>query len=167
VETISVEAWISNLETAIDSAWLRRRRDRTDREGPPLGPRRRALSKLNLAGDTRLDLGALVASGSNYHVPEVNLTEGNLLRIAVLQTGAYAKAKLKSLKGKLTKQKKRRKALRKKARRLEQEARKAPSARKKRAARRDLKRTRRQAKAAGREIKSLRKQISALERQLD
>ncbi len=126
-----------------------------------------ALSKLNLAGDARLDLGALVASGSNYHVPEVNLAEGNLLRIAELQTGAYAKAKLKSLKGKLTKQKKRRKALRKKAKRLEQEARKAPSARKKRAARRKLKRTRRQAKAAGREIKSLRKQISALERQLD
>ena len=42
------------------------------------------LSKVGLAGDTRPDLGAAVASGSNYHVPEVNLTEGNLLRIAQL-----------------------------------------------------------------------------------
>lgn len=125
------------------------------------------LSKLNLPGETRPDLGAIVASGTNYHVPEVNLAEGNLLRIAELQTGAYTKAELKSLKAKLTKQKQRRKALSKKAKRLERKARKAPSARKKRAARRKLKRTRRQAKAAGREIKSLRKQISALERQLD
>jgi hypothetical protein len=125
------------------------------------------LSKLNLPGDTRPDLGAVVASGSNYHVPEVNLAEGNLLRIAELQTGAYIKTNLKSLKGKLSKQKKRHKALRKKAKRLERKARKAPSARKKRAARRKLKRTRSQANAARKEIKSLKKQISALKPQLD
>jgi hypothetical protein len=125
------------------------------------------LSKLNLPGETRLDLGALVASGTNYHVPEVNLAEGNLLRIAELQIDSYAKAKIRSLKKKLAKQKKRRKMLRKKAKRLQRKARKAPSARKKRAARRKLRRTRRRAGAARKEIKSLRRQISALERQLD
>ncbi len=124
------------------------------------------LSKLGLPGDTRPDLGAAVASGSNYHVPEVNLTEGNLLRIAELQTGAYTKAKVKSLKAKLTKQQKKRKALREKAKRLERKARKAPTAKKKRAARHKLKRTRRQVKAARKEIKSLREQLSALDRQL-
>ena len=35
------------------------------------------------------DLGALVARGSNYHVPEVNLAEGNLLTIAQLQTDSF------------------------------------------------------------------------------
>ena len=65
------------------------------------------LSKVGLAGDTRPDLGAAVASGSNYHVPEVNLAEGNLLRIAQLQTDSYEAeqaglaAKLSSLKAKL------------------------------------------------------------------
>ena len=44
------------------------------------------LSKVGLEGDTRPDLGAAVADGSNYHVPEVNLAEGNLLKIAQLQT---------------------------------------------------------------------------------
>jgi hypothetical protein len=125
------------------------------------------LSKLNLPGDTRPDLGALVASGINYHVPEVNLAEGNLLRIAELQTGAFTKAQLKSLKAKLKKEKKRRKLLRRKAKRLKLKVRKAPSARTKRAARRKLKRTHRQARAARKEIRSLRKQISALKRQLD
>jgi len=47
------------------------------------------LSKVGLPGDTRPDLGALVADGSNYHVPEVNLAEGNLLRIAQLQTDSF------------------------------------------------------------------------------
>jgi len=62
------------------------------------------LSKVGLAGDTRPDLGALVASGSNYHVPEVNLAEGNLLTIAGLQTQSFradTRAKLKALRAKL------------------------------------------------------------------
>ena len=60
------------------------------------------LKKVNLPGETRPDLGAAVASGSNYHVPEVNLTEGNLLTIAHLQTQSYRsdlKAKLKVAEG--------------------------------------------------------------------
>ena len=72
------------------------------------------LSKVGLEGDSRLDLGALVADGSNYHVPEVNLAEGNLLEIAQLQTEAFEEAriarleaKLESLKGKLKRAKKR------------------------------------------------------------
>lgn len=47
------------------------------------------LRTLDTPGDTRTDLGSLVASGNNYHVPEVNLTEGNLLRIAQAQTDTY------------------------------------------------------------------------------
>ena len=94
------------------------------------------LSKLNLPGESRPDFGAAVASGSNYHVPEVNLAEGNLLRITTLQARAYTKAKIKALKSKLTKLKKRRKALHIKSKKL------------------------------NRKIKSLRKQISVLKRQL-
>ncbi|MGK2932644.1 MAG: DUF3089 domain-containing protein [Solirubrobacterales bacterium] len=48
------------------------------------------LSKLDAPGDSRPDLGALiVGSSSNYHVPEVNLTEGNLLEIVRLQSEHY------------------------------------------------------------------------------
>ena len=69
------------------------------------------LSKVGLAGDTRPDLGAVVASGSNYHVPEVNLAEGNLLTIAQNQSDSYEaniaklQAKLAKLKKSLTKAK--------------------------------------------------------------
>ena len=52
-------------------------------------------------GDTRPDLGAVVASGSNYHVPEVNLAEGNLLTIAQNQTDSY-EAHVAKLQAKLT-----------------------------------------------------------------
>ena len=71
------------------------------------------LSKVGLEGDTRPDLGAAVADGSNYHVPEVNLAEGNLLKIAQLQTDGRAsriarlEAKLDSLRAKLKRAKKR------------------------------------------------------------
>ena len=72
------------------------------------------LSKVGLAGDMRADLGAAVASGSNYHVPEVNLAEGNLLRIAGLQSDAYGadQAKLKRLEKKLVKAKRKLRAKR-------------------------------------------------------
>ena len=72
------------------------------------------LSKVGLEGDTRPDLGAAVADGSNYHVPEVNLAEGNLLEIARLQTEGFEQArtarleaKLESLRAKLERAKKR------------------------------------------------------------
>lgn len=73
------------------------------------------LSKVGLAGDTRPDLGAVVASGSNYHVPEVNLAEGNLLRIAQLQTDSFradTRAKLKAARSKLGDAKQRVRSLR-------------------------------------------------------
>lgn len=68
------------------------------------------LSKVGLEGDTRPDLGAAVAEGSNYHVPELNLAEGNLLEIAQLQTDGFVarqEAKLDSLQIKLKRAKKR------------------------------------------------------------
>ena len=50
------------------------------------------LSRVDPA-DPRLDLGAfIVGSSNNYHVPEVNLAEGNLLTIAQKQSDSYAAA---------------------------------------------------------------------------
>mgnify|MGYP001200968650 CR=1 FL=1 len=49
------------------------------------------VSKVGIEGDARPDLAAIVASGTNYHVPEVNLAEGNLIRITELQTASYLK----------------------------------------------------------------------------
>jgi len=60
------------------------------------------LSKVGLPGDSRPDLGAVVASGSNYHVPEVNLAEGNLLTIAQNQSDSY-EAKIAKIQAKLEK----------------------------------------------------------------
>lgn len=71
------------------------------------------LSKVGLPGDGRADLAAAVASGSNYHVPEFNLTEGNMLRVATNQRDGYLKrvaklkGKVKSLRSRLAKAKKR------------------------------------------------------------
>jgi hypothetical protein len=116
------------------------------------------LSKVGLPGDTRPDLGAAVASGSNYHVPEVNLAEGNLLRIAQLQTDGWEakvaalRAKLKSLKGKIAKSKKRLASYAKKAKELSSE--------------RELKRIRRKAKAERKRLKSLKKKAARIEEQL-
>ena len=47
------------------------------------------LRTLDQPGDTRTDLAAAVASGNNYHVPEVNITEGNLLNVARAQADTY------------------------------------------------------------------------------
>ena len=108
------------------------------------------LSKVGLPGDSRPDLGSFVADGSNYHVPEVNLTEGNLLAIAQLQTDSWLadqartarlEAKLKKLTKKLAKQKKRRAAARAEG-------------------------GRREAKAAGKRIKFLKKKIAKVKREL-
>jgi hypothetical protein len=105
------------------------------------------LSKVGLAGDTRPDLGAVVASGSNYHVPEVNLAEGNLLTIAQNQSDSYEakiakiQAKLEKLNNKLAKA---RKSL----------------AKHRKAGDRDA------ARADRKEIRSLKDQIAALEKQL-
>lgn len=133
------------------------------------------LSKTNIPGDTRPDLGALVASGSNYHVPEVNLAEGNLLRIAQLQTDGYVaeqdriaglQTKLKSLRAKLTKAKKRKAAARKKVKALVKKLDRADGSQERRAVQRKLKTSRRKAATQRKRIRSLRKQITGVEQQL-
>jgi hypothetical protein len=129
------------------------------------------LSKVGLPGDTRPDLGAAVASGSNYHVPEVNLTEGNLLRVAELQTDGYLadrvklEKKLKKAKKKLAKAKKRRAADRKKIGKLTKKLGGAEGARAK-ALERKLRATRADAKAESRKIKALKKKIAKVKAQL-
>ena len=130
------------------------------------------LSLVGLPGDTRPDLGALVASGNNYHVPEVNLAEGNLLTIAQLQTDSYEKRiaklerKLGSLKAKLGKQKQHSKALHQQARKLHKKLRTADSAKQKRAAKHKLERTRHQAKQTDKKIKTLHKRITSVKNKL-
>jgi len=133
------------------------------------------ISKVGLPGDNRPDLGALVADGTNYHVPEVNLAEGNLLTIAQLQTDAYVKdqariAKLKKkldeLQEKAAKQKKKGAALRKKAAKLRQKIADAESAAAKRAAKAKLKQARADARAAKQKLRSLKQKIKQVEQQL-
>jgi len=129
------------------------------------------LSKVGLPGDARPDLGAAVASGSNYHVPEVNLTEGNLLRIAQLQTDGYEadqaklRKKLKSLKSKLSKAKKRRMAGKKKIAKISEKLQGAEGERQE-ALTRKLKAAREKAKAERKTIRSLKERIAEVEEQL-
>ena len=130
------------------------------------------LSKVGLAGDTRPDLGAVVASGSNYHVPEVNLAEGNLLTIAQDQTDSYEaaiaklQAKLAKLNGKLDEAKQDLAAHRDKVAKLSKKLKKADNAHDRRVLKR--KRDRARGKAGGdRElIRELKAQIAAIEKQL-
>lgn len=121
------------------------------------------LKKVNLPGETRPDLGAAVASGSNYHVPEVNLTEGNLLTIAHLQTQSYRadlKAKLKVLKARLSKVEKKRshheKLIKKVVRKLD----KAHGHKQRQPLKRRLNKLRRKASDERRVIASLQKDIA-------
>ena len=130
------------------------------------------LSKVGLQGDTRPDLGAAVASGSNYHVPEVNLTEGNLLRIAQMQSDGFVddqaklRKKLKSLKAKVRKAKERRADYLERAKGLTRKLRAAEDGEQQRALKRKLKSTRKKAKAERRRIASLKRKITKVERQL-
>ncbi len=129
------------------------------------------LGKVGLPGDTRPDVGALVASGSNYHVPELNLAEGNLLRIAQLQSDNYEAnvariAKLKTLKRKLTKAKHRLGVERDKAKGLKRKLRSADGA-ERRAVQRKLRASRRKAAAERKKISSLRKRIKKLKKRIN
>ncbi len=126
------------------------------------------LSKTNLEGDTRADLGAAVASGSNYHVPEVNLAEGNLLTIAQKQTDAYEATvgKLKALRSKLAKAKDRLEKDRRRAAKLEAKLKRADTAAERRELRRQLVAARKAIKADRKEIRSLRDRIDELEQKL-
>lgn len=116
----------------------------------------------------------IVASGKNWHVPEVNVAENNLVQIAQLQTDSYMaeqgriagiKAKLKSAKSKLNKAQRRLSmtptTVRDKARR----AAKAKGPRKK-ALLNQIKSLKKRAANDRRQVKSLKKQIASLERQI-
>jgi hypothetical protein len=128
------------------------------------------LSKVGLPGDTRPDLGAAVASGSNYHVPEVNLAEGNLLRIVQLQTGDYEahvaalRAKLSSLKKKIKKSKKRLASYGKRAENLSR--RMQTAGRDRRHLAHKVKRLHKKAKAERKRIKSLQTKAGGIKQQL-
>lgn len=134
------------------------------------------LSKLNTPGDTRPDLGATVASGSNYHVPEVNLTEGNLLKIAQLQTDSYEveqariaklEAKLKTLKGNLTKARKRLAAKQKTVKSITRKLSKPKvKGKQRKTLKRKLKSKRKGVAAEQKRIKSLKKQIAKVKKHL-
>ncbi len=130
------------------------------------------LSKVGLAGDARPDLGAAVASGSNYHVPEVNLAEGNLLTIAQLQTDSYEariaklQAKVSKLTAKLKKVRKVLAAHRKTIEKLSKKRQKADGAKDRRRLRRKLHRARGKARAARERIGSLKERVAAVEKQL-
>ncbi|CAN5491274.1 DUF3089 domain-containing protein [soil metagenome] len=127
------------------------------------------LTNLNTPGDSRPDLGAIVASGSNYHVPEVNLTEGNLLTIAQLQTDSFradVRAKLKSLRSKLVKTEKHRSAHQKQIKKLSKKLKKAHGHKQRQSLMRKLKKLRGTARDERREISSLRKDLAKLPKQL-
>jgi hypothetical protein len=131
------------------------------------------LSKVGLPDDNRLDLGATVASGSNYHVPEVNLAEGNLLRIAQLQTDAYEhdriaplEAKLERLRASLATAKQRLAKHRKTIGKLSKKLQNADGRKDRRALQRKLKKARRKAKTDRQRIGSLKDRIAAIQRQI-
>ncbi|HEX2388366.1 MAG TPA: DUF3089 domain-containing protein [Solirubrobacterales bacterium] len=127
------------------------------------------LSKVGLAGDTRPDLGAAVASGSNYHVPEVNLAEGNLLRIAGLQTDSFrtdTRAKLKALRSRLAEARKRVGLLRLNLETLSFKIHTTADRKDKRDLKRRAKEIRRKVATKKAAIRSLRERINELEQRL-
>jgi len=115
-----------------------------------------------------------VASGINWHVPEVNVAEDNLVRIAALQTDSYIaeqarvsklKAKLGKLKRGLVNAKKGLAAKRRQAARLSKKARKA-SGKKRRILKRKAKKADRKAAAKRRQVRSIKKKIALTKRQI-
>jgi hypothetical protein len=123
--------------------------------------------------DPRLDLGQAVASGNNYHVPEVNLAEGNLLSIASMWSDDYTteqtrvarlNKKIKSLNGQLTKVKKALAKSVKKVGKLKKKAKKASGSQRRtivvhiRAEQDRIKKDRKQIKALKKRITGLKKQ---------
>ena len=113
----------------------------------------------------------IVASGNNWHVPEVNVAENNLIQIAQLQTDSYVaeqtklKRKLKGLNGNLGKAKKRLTSSQKQAAKLTRKAKKATGKQKK-ALIRKAKKARKSAAAERRRISSLKKQIAQVKKQI-
>lgn len=132
------------------------------------------IAKLNLEGDDRPDFGALVASGTNYHVPELNLAEGNLLAIAGNQAAVYdgiqdqiarTRGLIKSTNAKIAKTKKRIAAGKKKAKKLGKKARKAKGKRKK-VLRKKARKARKKVAAERKRLKNQRGRLSSLQKQL-
>lgn len=115
-----------------------------------------------------------VASGNNYHVPEVNLAEENLVRIAGLQATSYLETQrtIANLRSRLRQVTKSRNAARRKANRLNRKTirlkKRARSAKGKqrRVIRRTLKKTRRQAKAQRKRARSLTGKLGTIQREL-
>lgn len=133
------------------------------------------LSKVGLPGEDRVDLGATVASGSDYHVPEVNLAEGNLLRIARLQISSYERdrartarleGRLKTLRGKLATAKKRRASQRRAIERLESKLARGDGEKRRKVLRRKLKGTRARAAASTERIGTIERRIAKVKRKL-
>lgn len=143
------------------------------------------LRTLDTPGDGRADLAQLiVGESSNYHVPEVNLTEGNLLAVSKAQSHAYLQreadrkaaaaaaaarpgvaAKLKSAK---TRYKKRRVEVLKSNRRMKKAAKKCKktSGKAKRVACKAKKRHARKKATAAKQAKKLKRQVKKLTREL-
>lgn len=139
------------------------------------------ISSTGLDGDTRPDFGALIADGTNYHVPEVNLAEGNLLRIARLQSESYLDrldrihslgeqleglgATLAGLQASLAKDRKRLAAKSAAARKADRRVRRAKGKRRK-MLRRKAKAAHRKVGAERRKIRMLRGRISEVKAQI-
>lgn len=110
------------------------------------------------------------ASGNNWHVPEVNVAENNLVKIARLQTRSFTAdrklvAKLKRLKGNLKRAKKRRSSKSGQAKKLRRKARRANGKRKRALVRRS-KVARRKAAIQRKKVRSLKRQIRQTKRKI-
>ncbi|MGB0120228.1 MAG: DUF3089 domain-containing protein [Solirubrobacterales bacterium] len=144
------------------------------------------LTTVDTPGDTRTDLAKLiVGSSNNYHVPEVNLTEGNLLTVARNQTDTYvtreaqrkeiadAEArrpvvadKLTAAKKSLKKQKSKVRQAKKKIKKASKKCRKASGAKKKSACK-SKKHLVKKKKKAAKKVKQLNRQVKSLTSELE
>ncbi len=140
------------------------------------------VAKINLPGDERLNLGEVAGAGTNWHVPEFNLAEGNLLRIVQKQSDSYLaeldrikleaeriaelNANLAGLNAKLAKAKKRQTRNLKTVKRLSVKLKKAGSKQQRRKLKRKLKANRRKVTAERKRIKSIQGQIASITAQL-
>lgn len=117
----------------------------------------------------------VVASGNNYHVPEVNLAEENLITIARLQADSYLadreklaklRARQRSATKKLNQAKRKSTRLKRKAVRLKKKVRKAARPAKRRALKRQLRKTTRQHKAERKRVRTLTRNLASIDAEL-
>lgn len=115
-----------------------------------------------------------LADGNNWHVPEVNVAENNLVQIAQLQTDSYLaeqnrsaalKQRLRNLNRKLARAKKVRKANRKQAAKLTRKAKRAKGKQKRTLIRR-TKAVRKKVNSRSKQIRSLQKQIRQVKKKI-